>query len=174
MASANVDWWDEHNGASAASTVDGETDYGDQGIFSNGSSIGGDTEPAVDTPFAPYYGIEMLSKLGSPGDEMVTSTSSNALVRVHAVRRPAAADVLIDNEDPSNSYTVSLSLQRVHAVGLADRLHAGQQRHVDHVRDAELDLLGDRRALLADRGPASRLGRDRCDRSGSAGPAGRL
>ena len=107
---ANVDWWDEHNGASAASTVDGETDYGDEGIFSNGSSIGGATEPAVDTPFAPYYGIEMLSKLGSPGDEMVTSTSSNALVRVHAVRRAdGGLDVLIDNEDPSNSYTVSLS-----------------------------------------------------------------
>jgi Cellulose binding domain/Fibronectin type III domain len=107
---ANVDWWDEHNGASAASTVDGETDYGDEGIFSNGSSIGGATEPAVDTPFAPYYGIEMLSKLGSPGDEMVTSTSSNALVRVHAVRRAdGGLDVLIDNEDPSNSYTVGLS-----------------------------------------------------------------
>jgi hypothetical protein len=107
---ANVDWWDEHNGASAASTVDGETDYGDEGIFSNGSSIGGATEPAVDTPFAPYYGIEMLSKLGSPGDEMVTSTSSNALVRVHAVRRAGGGlDVLIDNEDPSNSYTASLT-----------------------------------------------------------------
>jgi hypothetical protein len=107
---ANVDWWDEHNGASAASTVDGETDYGDEGIFSNGSSIGGATEPAVDTPFAPYYGIEMLSKLGSPGDEMVTSTSSNALVRVHAVRRAGGGlDVLIDNEDPSNSYMVSLT-----------------------------------------------------------------
>ena len=106
----NVDYWDEHNGASAASTVDGETDYGDEGIFSNGSSIGGATEPAVDAPFAPYYGIEMLSKLGSPGDEMVTSTSSNALVRVHAVRRAdGGLDVLIGNEDPSNSYTVSLT-----------------------------------------------------------------
>jgi hypothetical protein len=107
---SNVDWWDEHNGASAISTVDGETDYDDQGIFSNASSTGGDTEPAADTPFAPYYGIEMLSKLGSPGDEMVTSTSSNALVKVHAVRQPGGGlNILIDNEDPSNSYTVSLS-----------------------------------------------------------------
>jgi Cellulose binding domain/Fibronectin type III domain len=106
----NVDWWNEHNGASAASTVDGKTDYGDQGIFSNASSIGGSTEPAADTPFAPYYGIEMLSKLGSPGDQMVTATSGNALLRVHAVRRAGGGlDVLIDNEDPSNSYTVGLS-----------------------------------------------------------------
>ena len=65
---------------------------------------------APETPFGPYYGIEMLTKLGAPGDTMVTSTSANALVRVHAVRRAGGwIDVLIDNEDPSNSYTVNLA-----------------------------------------------------------------
>jgi hypothetical protein len=106
----NIDWWNEHNGASAASTVDGEQDYGDQGIFSNGSSIGGATEPAVDTPFAPYYGIEMMTRLGAPGDQLVPTTSGNALLRTHAVRRAdGTLDVLIDNEDPGNSYTVNLT-----------------------------------------------------------------
>jgi hypothetical protein len=106
---ANVDWWNEHNGEGTVSTVDGVTDYGDQGIFSNGSNSGGTTEPAVDTPFAPYYGIEMLSKLAAPGAAMVASTSSQSLVRVHAVRDASGnLNVLIDNEDPSNSYTVSL------------------------------------------------------------------
>ena len=106
----SVDWWNEHNGEGTVSTVDGATDYGDQGIFSNASSAGGTAEPAADTPFAPYYGIEMLTKLGSPGDEMVTATSGNALVRVHAVRRAGGSlDVLIDNEDPASSYTVNLS-----------------------------------------------------------------
>jgi hypothetical protein len=86
---SNVDWWNEHNGEGTVSTVDGATDYGDQGIFSNGSNYGGTTEP---------------------GDEMVTSTSGNALVRVHAVRRAGGSlDVLIDNEDPATSYTVNLS-----------------------------------------------------------------
>jgi hypothetical protein len=114
----NVDWWDEHNGAGTITTVDGETDYGDYGIFSNGSSSDGATEPAAETPFAPYYGIAMLSKLGSPGDEMVTSSSSNALVRVHAVRRAGGSlDVLIDNEDPSNAYTVSLATSGFTASG---------------------------------------------------------
>ena len=106
----SVDWWNEHNGEGTVSTVDGATDYGDQGIFSNASSDGGTAEPAADTPFAPYYGIEMLTKLGSPGDEMVTATSGNALVRVHAVRRAGGSvDVLIDNEDPASSYTVNLT-----------------------------------------------------------------
>jgi hypothetical protein len=115
---SNVDWWDEHNGAGTITTVDGATDYDDFGIFSNASSSDGVTEPAADTPFAPYYGIAMLSKLGSPGDEMVTSSSSNALIRVHAVRRAGGSlDVLIDNEDPSNAYTVSLATSGFTAAG---------------------------------------------------------
>ncbi|HET7244165.1 MAG TPA: cellulose-binding domain-containing protein, partial [Streptosporangiaceae bacterium] len=107
---ANVDWWNEHNGAGTISTVGGATDYGDQGILSNGSGSGGTTEPPAETPFAPYYAIEMLTKLGSPGAELVTSASSNALVRVHAVRAAdGSLNVLIDNEDPSNSSAVSLA-----------------------------------------------------------------
>jgi hypothetical protein len=107
---ANVDYWNEHNGEGTVSTVNGATDFGDQGMLSNASNSGGTAEPAADTPFAPYYAVEMLSKLGAPGDEMVTSTSGNALVRIHAVRTAGGAlNVLVDNEDPSNSYTVSLA-----------------------------------------------------------------
>jgi hypothetical protein len=106
----NVDWWNEHNGAGTPSTVDGAQDYGDQGIFSNNSNGSGVTEPAVDTPFAPYYGIEMLSKLAPPGGTMVTSSSSQSLLRVHAVRDTSGnLNILIDNEDPSNSYSVGLT-----------------------------------------------------------------
>jgi hypothetical protein len=107
---ANVDYWNEHNGEGTVSTVNGATDYGDQGIFSNATNYGGTQEPAVDTPFSPYYAVEMLSKLGSPGDQMVSTSSSNALVRVHAVHTAGGGlNVLIDNEDPGNSYTVNLS-----------------------------------------------------------------
>jgi hypothetical protein len=108
----NVDWWDEHNGpgTNPPSTVNGAQDYGDYGIFSTGGNNSGVTEPPVETPFAPYYGIAMLSKLAAPGDTMVNSTSGNALVRVHAVRRAGGSlALLIDNEDPGNSYTVNLA-----------------------------------------------------------------
>jgi alpha-L-arabinofuranosidase len=114
----NVDWWNEHNGAGTSSTVNGATDFGDEGIFSNNSSQGGTTEPAVDTPFAPYYGIQMLSKLAPPGGTMVTATSSQALLKVHAVRDASGnLNVLVDNEDPTNSYTVSLALNGFTAAG---------------------------------------------------------
>ncbi|MGH3416373.1 MAG: cellulose binding domain-containing protein, partial [Actinocrinis sp.] len=109
---ANVDWWDEHNGPGTftPSVVDGAQDYGDYGIFSTGGNNSGVTEPAAETPFAPYYGIEMLSRLAAPGDTMVNATSGNALVRVHAVRRAGGGlALLIDNEDPANSYTANLS-----------------------------------------------------------------
>jgi hypothetical protein len=115
---SNIDWWNEHNGEGTVSTVDGATDYGDQGIFSNNTNSGGTTEPAVDTPFAPYYGIEMLTKLAQPGDTMVTSSSSQSLLRVHATRDASGnLNVLIDNEDPSNSYTVGLTLNGFTASG---------------------------------------------------------
>ena len=108
----NVDWWDEHNGVGTPSIVGGAQDYGDQGMFSNNTNGSGVTEPAVDTPFAPYYGVEMLSKLGTAGASMVGTTSSNSLLRTHAVRRAdGSVAVLIDNEDPSNSYTVNLGYQ---------------------------------------------------------------
>jgi cellulose binding protein with CBM2 domain/fibronectin type III domain protein len=115
---ANVDYWNEHNGEGTVTTVGGATDYGDQGMFSNNTNYGGTTEPATDTPFSPYYAVEMLSKLGSPGDQMVSTSSSNALVRVHAVHTAGGGlNVLIDNEDPSNSYTVNLSYSGFTAAG---------------------------------------------------------
>jgi len=109
---ANIDWWDEHNGpgTNPPSVVNGAQDYGDYGIFSNGANNSGVTEPAAETPFAPYYALELLSKLAAPGDTMVGSTSGNSLVKVHAARRAGGSlTLLIDNEDPSNSYTANLS-----------------------------------------------------------------
>ena len=105
----NVDWWDQHNGPGTPSTIDGAQDYGDSAMFSSGTNGSGVTEPPLDTPFASYYGVQMLTKLQAPGDQMVNSGSGNALVRVHAVRRASGAlSVLIDNEDPTNSYTANL------------------------------------------------------------------
>jgi Cellulose binding domain/Fibronectin type III domain len=106
----NVDWWDQHNGPGTPSVVAGAQDYGDFGILSSGGNASGVTEPPLDTPFAPYYGVQLLSKLGVAGDTMVGSVSGNPLVRVHAVRRAdGTLTVLIENEDPTNSYTAGLT-----------------------------------------------------------------
>jgi hypothetical protein len=106
----NVDWWDQHNGPGTPSVIDGAQDYGDGGMFSSGGNGSGVTEPPVDTPFGSYYGVEMLTRLQAPGDQMVNAVSGNPLVRVHAVRNASGKlSVLIDNEDPSTSYTANLA-----------------------------------------------------------------
>ena len=104
----NVDWWDWHNGTDCSSitTVDGASDYGDGGMVSSGASC----EPALNTPFPSYYGTEMISKLGSAGDTLVSSSSSNSLVSAHAVKRANGdVDVMLINKDPNNAATVSLN-----------------------------------------------------------------
>ncbi len=108
---SNVDWWNTHNGMGTPSTnPDGSIDYNDQGVLSNASCNGGTCEPAAETPFAPWYGLQMLSHLGAPGEQMVSASSSQSLVTAHAVRRANGhLTVLLVNKDPSNSYSVSLS-----------------------------------------------------------------
>ncbi|MEV4560144.1 RICIN domain-containing protein [Kitasatospora sp. NPDC049285] len=103
-----VDVWAMHNGSdcSHVTTVDGATDYDEGGVVASGSSC----EPPLDTPFAPYYGISMISKLAQSGDSLVQATSSTSLISAHAVRRGNGdVNVMLINKDPNNSTTVSLS-----------------------------------------------------------------
>lgn len=94
--STNVDWWEVHDD-----------------LISTGAcaTSGSPCDPAAETPFPPYYGLQMLAKLGKAGDTMVSSSSSQSLVAVHAVRQAnGKLAVLLDNKDPNNSYTVSLGI----------------------------------------------------------------
>jgi hypothetical protein len=103
-----LDWWDMHNGTdcSQVTTVDGASDYNDGGMLSSGASC----EPPLNTPFPAYYGTQMITKLGSPGDRLVAASSSTSLVSAHAVKRANGdVDVMLINKDPNNAYTVSLS-----------------------------------------------------------------
>jgi hypothetical protein len=107
-----VDWWDTHNGATAVSTApDGATDFDDWGILSSGtgSCVGSVCEPALNTPFPPYFGISMLSELGRPGDQMVRAGTDQSLVSAHAVLQ-ANGDLAVQltNKDPNNAYPISL------------------------------------------------------------------
>jgi hypothetical protein len=107
----NVDWWLLHNGGSTgnnnSSSLYGSAQYGDYGVLANASS----GEPTADTPFPPYYGLQMLHYLFTPGDTMVSSSSNQSLVAVHAVKQANGnLAVMLINKDPNNSYTVSLAL----------------------------------------------------------------
>src|SRR5215472_6523381 len=55
----SVDWWDVHNYGSPTA---------DFGMFSSGSS----GESAVDTPYPPYFGYQLASKLAPRGAKVST------------------------------------------------------------------------------------------------------
>lgn len=115
---ANVDWWGLHNEASGgnnnSASLYGGAQYGDYGLLSNGSCTNATSnicEPAANTPFPSYYGLQMLAKLGKPGNTMVFASSNQSLVAVHAVKQDdGRLAVLLINKDPANSYSVSLAL----------------------------------------------------------------
>ncbi|NUP53450.1 MAG: alpha-L-arabinofuranosidase [Catenulispora sp.] len=115
---SSIDWWQIHNNlvttGDNGSSLYGTANYGDYGVLSdatcgliNGSQV---CEPAADTPFPSYYGMQLLSQFIHPGDTLVSASSSQSLVQSYAVK---AADgtlrVLLVNDDPSTTYTVGLN-----------------------------------------------------------------
>jgi hypothetical protein len=105
-----VDWWDVHNGPTAVSTIAGQTDFADMGLFSSATCVAGGCEPALNTPFAPYYALGMLSTFAHPGDQMIRAGTDQPLVTAHAVRRAnGEVAVLLVNKDPDNAHPVTIS-----------------------------------------------------------------
>ena len=110
----NVDWWDLHNSImpndNNSPSLYGTANYGDYGILSSGESANGASEPPADMPFPTYFGLQMLSKLGRAGDQMISASSTQGLVSVYAVRQANGnIAVLLINKDPATVYDVKLS-----------------------------------------------------------------
>lgn len=104
----NTDWWNTHNGTSGGpgTNEDGTPDFHDEGLLSSA----GTGEPALNTPFPPYFGLSMVGRAGAPGDALVQASSSTSLLAAHAVRTAAGGlNVVLVNKDIANSTTVSLS-----------------------------------------------------------------
>jgi hypothetical protein len=107
----NIDWWNVHNGPDRASTIAGQPDFNDFGLLSSGTctSDGAACEPALNTPFAPYFALSMMSKFAGPGDQLVAASASDPLVKVHAARRTdGGLAVLLINQDPDAAKTVAV------------------------------------------------------------------
>jgi len=115
---ANVDWWQIHNGIVTTGdngpALYGTATYGDYGVLSDAScdsSSGAPVcEPAVDTPFPAYYGLQLLGQFIHPGDTLVSASSTASLVRSFAVRKAdGSLRVMLVNDDPTTSYAVNLA-----------------------------------------------------------------
>ncbi|GGK86586.1 alpha-L-arabinofuranosidase [Planomonospora parontospora subsp. parontospora] len=106
-----VDWWNVRNGIGNVTQVEGHTDYGDFGLLSSGTctSDGGVCEPEVNTPFAPYYALQMVSRFARPGDRFIRAATDQEKVTAHAVRRAdGGLAVLLINTSSDTSYPVTI------------------------------------------------------------------
>jgi hypothetical protein len=93
----SVDWWDVHNYGTATA---------DFGMFS--SATGG--EPAIDTPYPPYYGYALAAKLAVKGATVGTLPVATPNVYGYYAQQPGGSyAVMLVNADPSNSYQLSAS-----------------------------------------------------------------
>ncbi|GGT34975.1 cellulose binding domain-containing protein [Nonomuraea spiralis] len=106
-----VDWWNVHNGIGNVTQVEGHTDYGDFGLLSSGvcDSGGNVCEPPLNTPFAPYHALQMVSRFARPGDQFVRAATDQPKVSAHAVRRPDGdLAVMLINTSSDTSYPVAV------------------------------------------------------------------
>ena len=113
---ASVEWWDTHNGITTgnndSSSLYGDAAYGDYGVLANGSCAGSVCEPGAGTPFPPYYGLRLLTRLAAPGSRLVPASADHPLISVHAARTPTGElALLLVNKDPATAYRVSLSYE---------------------------------------------------------------
>jgi Cellulose binding domain len=93
----SVDWWDVHNYGSPTA---------DFGMFSSATS----GEPAIDTPYPPYYGYALASKLAVKGAKVGTLAVATPNIYGYYSDLPGGSyAVMLVNADPSNSYTLSTS-----------------------------------------------------------------
>lgn len=116
QGATNVDWWDLHNsittGQNESASLYGDARYGDYGVLSSGGNDAGISEPSANTPLPPYYGLQMLTRLGKAGDQMVAATSTQPLLAVHAVKQQdSGLALLLINKNPTLNYHVAFSFQ---------------------------------------------------------------
>jgi len=107
-----INWWNVHNGIEQVANIGGQTDFQDFGLLSSGTCTADGTacEPALNTPFAPYHALAMLSKFARPGDQLIGASATDPLVKVHAARRTdGGLSVMLINQDPDAAKTVAVN-----------------------------------------------------------------
>jgi len=127
----NVDWFQLHNSPMTGANINtspslyGTATYGDYGILSYGQS----PEPAADTPFPPYYGLQMLTNLGRPAGRVIIGDRYDHRTRRQAGRRqPRRA---ADQQGPCRQLRRGAVPVRLYAGPYPDRLFVWHEQRRD-------------------------------------------
>jgi hypothetical protein len=134
---SNVDWFATHNwiqpdAVGGADDPNG-TGYGDYGILAAGTDSCGPNatgaticEPAVNTPFPAYYGLQLAGRLDAPGARLVDTSSSIPDISTHAAVEPnGELVVLVENRSQTTSHDVTLAYPGYRALPVANRYSYG-------------------------------------------------
>jgi hypothetical protein len=92
-------------GNNDSSSLYGWREFGDYGLFGNNytTNLIADAQGVL---FPSYFGMQLASKIDTPGGTVVSSTSSNANLNVYAVSQAnGRLDLLVVNTSPTNSAT---------------------------------------------------------------------
>ncbi len=109
---SSIDWWGLYDIPRAG--TDGS--WGDLGLLSSGTCPAGtpsgqSCEPAVGTPFAPYYTMRMLTSALGGGGSLLATTSGSSTLGAHAIRRSdGTLAVVLVNKDPQQAQNVHLTV----------------------------------------------------------------
>lgn len=116
----NIDWWDLHNGPGSTSSrlSDGTTEFGDGGILSSGGCAGSVCEPAANTPFPAYYGLQAVGAFATAGSQLIGTTSSNSTVTSYAVKTPTGVNLMLINHSAQTSEPVAVSYDGFNAASV--------------------------------------------------------
>lgn len=107
----NIDWWDLHNGPGSGTTTlpDGSTEYGDGGVLSAGGCTAGVCEPAANTPFPAYYGLQAVGAFAPAGAQMLSTASANSTVTSYAVKTSTGVNLMLVNHSAQSSEPVAVT-----------------------------------------------------------------
>ncbi|HEY0866411.1 MAG TPA: hypothetical protein VGE01_03475 [Fimbriimonas sp.] len=119
---AHVNWWNLHNGLSHW-----QGQYGDQGILSSGHTNRGVAQPPANTPFSPYYGVQMVDRAAKPGDTFVPAASDRKTLVAHAVRQKSGRlAVMLINQDTDHATLAEIEIAGFKPGTPGDRFELGR------------------------------------------------
>lgn len=75
-------------------------------------------EPAANTPFPAYYGLQAIGAFATPGAEMVSTSTSNDTVTSYAVKTSTGMNLMLVNHSAQSSEPVSINYSGFNAVSV--------------------------------------------------------
>ncbi|HEX7116441.1 MAG TPA: hypothetical protein VF193_15050 [Steroidobacter sp.] len=152
---SRVIWYAMYSGIQGG----GVRGHGDLGMFASGdcswhktaatSNTSAYCQPAAHTPFRTYDGMKMLSRVATPGSQILQATVDDPMVGVHCVRHDQRTmSILFVNKDPGSTRAVKLDAARLRVGPEATVHYYGPASRSVEQWTIDMNRLGERPLVL--------------------------